>query len=86
MRVKFKYKNHRGNIEDRDVDIQSLDYFTVPNEEHGYSPGWFISGFDYSRDRDGSEFRSFALANIQLPPDFFINPSTNRVIRFELEK
>lgn len=84
MLVKFRYKNHRGEVEDREVNVTSLDYCPVPNPEYGYGPGWFLTGYDHSRGRDGSQFRSFALTNIQLPLDSFIEPGNNKPVRFVL--
>lgn len=66
MRIQFKYKNHRGLIEDRDVDIVAMGFDFMNHEEFGYQPGWFIAGHDYSRGRDGTEYRSFYLPNIIL--------------------
>ena len=84
MLVKFRYKNHRGEVEDREVNVTSLDYYPMPNFDYGHGPGWFLSGYDHSRGRGGTVFRSFALANIQLPLDAFINPTNDRPIRFTL--
>lgn len=66
MRVKFKYKNHEGKVEERDVDVVSLHFDFGNHPEYGYQPGWAIGGWDYSRDRDGSMYRSFYLQNVIL--------------------
>lgn len=60
--IEFEYKNHRDEIETRTVEPISLDYLNEPG--YGYSPGWFLTAKDFSRGRDGSETRSFALSNI----------------------
>ena len=66
MRIQFKYKNHEGKIEDRDVDITHVE-FVLNNNGYGYQPGWAISGWDYSRGRDGNDYRTFFLSHIVLP-------------------
>lgn len=64
MRVKFQYKNHRGVVEERDVDIVQLQFSFTNHPEYGYQPGWAISGWDFSRERDGKDFRTFYLQNV----------------------
>lgn len=66
MRTQFKYINHRGEIEDRDVDIMTLGFHYQNHPDLGYQPGWAISGWDYSRDRNGGEYRSFYLSHVIL--------------------
>lgn len=61
--ISFYYKNHRGEIALRKVDIDSFEFLVDPG--FGYQPGWFISGVD--RDKDVR--RSFAIVNIQLTDD-----------------
>lgn len=78
----FTYKNHRSEVEERTIVPTSLDYNTRPNPEYGYGPGWFLTGKDYSRGRDGV-IRSFALSNIQLPNDAFIH---SKIIQFVISK
>ena len=68
MRTKFNYKNHEGKVEERDVDVVAVLFDYMNHPEHGYQPGWFVAGWDYSRGRDGKIYRSFALPNIILPP------------------
>lgn len=85
QRIQFIYKNHRGEVQDRDVLPLSLDYVTVPNSTYGYSPGWFLTCKDFSFGRDGTDIRSFALCNIQLPGLPFANPSLNNPYRLKLE-
>jgi len=68
MRIKFRYKNHKGHTEERDVDVVSLHFDFTSHPEYGYQPGWCIAGWDYSRGRDGRDYRSFHLHNIILPP------------------
>lgn len=64
MRVQFKYKNHEGKVEERDVDIVQLQFSFTNHPEFGYQPGWAISGWDYSRARTGVDFRTFYLHNM----------------------
>lgn len=66
QRVKFIYKNHRGEVAEREVEIISLVFRFDPNPEYGYQPGWFLQCNDYSYGRPGDR-RDFALANIILP-------------------
>ena len=79
----FKYKNHRGEVADRTIEVIGLDYYPKPNESFGYAPGWFLTGYDHTGDRNGSEVRSFALTHVQLPPEFFTNPSNNHPFRLD---
>ena len=67
MRFKFTYKNHEGKTEERDVDVVSLSFSFANNPDYGYQPGWCISGWDYSRGRTGTDYRSFFLHNIIIP-------------------
>lgn len=60
--MKFQYLNHNGNLAERNVDIDSLEFHHNPG--YGYQPGWFISGFDH----DKAARRSFALVRIILEP------------------
>lgn len=66
MRIKFKYHNHEGKNEERDVDVVALGFDPSFHPEHGHQPSWFICGWDYSRGRDGGQYRNFSLANIIL--------------------
>lgn len=66
MRTKFYYKNHRGDVELRDVDVLALVYVATPHLEYGYQPGLAFQCRDYSRGRDGSEQRTFYLSNIRM--------------------
>lgn len=83
MRVQFKYYNHKGEIEERDVDIVTLAYDPSFHPEWGYQPGWFINGFDYSRGRDGTQYRSFSLERVILPDDL---KQTFKLFEFPREK
>jgi hypothetical protein len=75
-RIQFHYKNHRGQVELRIIELLSLDYVPMPHHEYGYGPGWFLHGKDYTV-RDGvermGEPRSFALSNIQMT-DYYAPP------------
>ena len=61
MIIEFTYRNHRGQIEQRRVDVDSIEYIRDPGFH--YQPGWFLSGKDLDRDAR----RSFALTHIILP-------------------
>lgn len=58
MRIKFKYRNHRGDINERDVTLWNIAYHPKPG--WGYEPGWFLNGYDHDR----SARRSFKFENI----------------------
>lgn len=58
--IQFTYRNHRGEIEVRNVVPDSLEW--VKNPGYDYQPGWFISG----QDLDKKARRSFALTHIVL--------------------
>lgn len=69
MRIKFQYKNHRAEVEERDVDIVAIGFDFNLHPEYHYQPGWMISGWDFSRGRDGSDYRSFYLSNMVITKD-----------------
>lgn len=56
--IRFKYLNHRGEIAQRTIDVDAVEFFRDP--AFGYQPGWFISG--HCHDRNAR--RSFALNRI----------------------
>lgn len=58
--INFKYRSHRGVIEDRTIDVDMVGWLHNPG--YGYQPGWFISG----RCHDRNARRSFALSHIVL--------------------
>ena len=64
MRIQFKYKNHKGAIEDRDVDVIEVGFSHMNHPDYGYQPGWAFTGFDYSRGRKGDVTRTFHLCNV----------------------
>jgi hypothetical protein len=70
MIVKFKYKNHRGEITPRTVDLDSIEFITKPG--YGYQPGWFLSGID----QDKNARRSFSVHNIILDDDLKLGQYT----------
>lgn len=59
--IKFEYKNHRGEVTQREIILDALEWINAPG--FYYQPGWFLSGFDC----DKQARRSFALCNIILP-------------------
>jgi predicted DNA-binding transcriptional regulator YafY len=61
--VAFKYMNHRGEIEDRVVAVDALEYMTGIGL--GYQPGWFLSGICQKKQAR----RSFALSRIIFDDD-----------------
>ncbi len=61
MSILFKYKNHRGEISVRNLEVDAVEFLPAPG--FGYQPGWFISGLDL----DKSARRSFALSHIIFP-------------------
>ncbi len=83
--VRFDYKNHRAETELRTIKVLSLDFLPLPNNSMGYPPGWALRGLDYSRDRDGTEMRSFLLNNIQMPEVIFRQPQNNNPFRIMLK-
>lgn len=65
--IQFRYMNHQGEVEDRSVDVDSVEFHYNPG--FGHQPGWFISGYDNVKNAR----RSFALSHIVLPegrPDY----------------
>lgn len=61
--ITFTYLNHRGETEERKVEVDSVEFHRNPG--YGYQPGWFISGFDLERVAR----RSFALSRVILPEE-----------------
>ncbi|MCK9361747.1 WYL domain-containing protein [Patescibacteria group bacterium] len=61
--VVFFYKNHRGEIEERHVVPESIEFSLVYHGDYHPQPGWYLNGFDLDRQAR----RSFLLANIALP-------------------
>lgn len=61
--ITFKYKNHLGEIEDRQVAPRSIRFLLHPG--YGYQPGWFLIGYDQSKHPGA--LRSFTLSHIVLP-------------------
>lgn len=70
LRIKFQYRNHRQEINERDVTLDSIEFLEKPG--YGYEPGWFIQGYDHDR----SARRSFKFENII--PD----PASPRLLSF----
>ena len=56
----FRYKSHRGEISERRVIPDALEFILDPG--YDYQTGWFLSGHDL----DKNARRSFALCNIQI--------------------
>lgn len=65
--VTFDYKNHRGEVRTRTVDVDAVEFLHMRklDPKYGYQPGWYLSG----RCHDKDARRSFALCNIILPND-----------------
>ena len=63
--VKFKYKNYRGEVQNRTIDVDSIEFLHAAklDPKYGYQPGWFLSGWCHEKRAR----RSFALCNIILP-------------------
>lgn len=61
--VRFKYRNHRGKVSDRIVDVRQIEWIERPG--YDYQPGWFISGIC----QDKQAYRSFALNHVVLVKD-----------------
>jgi predicted DNA-binding transcriptional regulator YafY len=59
--VTFVYKNHRGDIRERVIIPDAIEFISVSN--FGYQPGWYLSG--YCMDKCAR--RSFNLAHIIFP-------------------
>ena len=65
--ITFSYKNHRGEMQQRTIVPDALEFIFAPDPKYNHQPGWFISGYDkekYAR-------RSFALSNIILDGNGF---------------
>lgn len=60
MKITFKYRNYKGSVGYRTIEVQSLDWIAAPGFD--YQPGWFISGIDEEK----KVRRSFALSHIVL--------------------
>jgi hypothetical protein len=58
--ISFKYRSHRGVVEDRTIDVETIEWLAKPG--YDYQPGWFISG----RCHDRGARRSFALSHVVL--------------------
>jgi len=65
-RVKFWYTNHRGEVSEREVDVECVEY--LPNPGYGYTAGWFLAGHDCVKDAR----RSFKFDNIVLKPGEYL--------------
>lgn len=65
--LEFTYRNHRGEIEDRRIIPDAIEYMANPG--FNYQPGWFISG----ECLDRKARRSFRLSHIVFNPDHLGN-------------
>lgn len=61
IEIKFTYTNYKGEVAERTVRFQALEYLASPG--FGYGAGWFLTGYDLDRKMS----RSFALTNIVVP-------------------
>lgn len=61
--ITFKYRNHRGEIQDRTIIPDAVEFIWRHNSKYHNQPGWYISGFDV----DKNARRSFPLTSIVLP-------------------
>lgn len=75
--AKFKYRNHKGVIEERLVDVDAVEYIRDPG--YSYQPGWFISGYCYTKKAR----RSFAIVNIVLNEDFEKVPPFLKLLQWD---
>lgn len=71
-RTTFVYRNHRGEVAERTVEIVSLDYIARPRNDYRHSPGWFLTCRDFTGNRQG-DIRTFELNSIQMPEEDFKN-------------
>lgn len=63
--INFKYRNHRGEVAERHIIPDALEFIAVPDPLYYNQPGWFLSGFDL----DKQARRSFSLASIVYEPN-----------------
>lgn len=61
--ITFKYRNHRGGIQDRTIIPDAVEFIWRHNPRYANQPGWYISGFDV----DKKARRSFPFTSIVLP-------------------
>lgn len=61
--VRFFYKNHRGEVEERHVVPESIEFNLAYHGDFHPQPGWVLNGFCLDRKAR----RTFLLANICLP-------------------
>ena len=62
--ISFRYRNHRGELATRIVDVDSIEFIREPG--FGYQSGWFVSGIDQAKNFR----RSFALSHIVMDNEF----------------
>lgn len=64
MAVKFWYKNHRDEIRERTVTVDSIEFVRDEKPDYKHPPNsWVLSGYDH----DKNARRSFLLDRIIIP-------------------
>lgn len=67
--ISFPYRNHRGEIRERTIVPDALEFITSVNPNWNNQPGWFISGHE-----EGVGRRSFALSQIVIDTTNVVTP------------
>ena len=75
--LKFDYLNHNGKLAERTVRVETLELLISP--DYGYQPGWFLTGFCFTKQAR----RSFALSRIVIDEDL---PKTRVLLSFSLKE
>jgi hypothetical protein len=64
MAVKFWYKNHRDEISERVITVDSIEFHQQGNPDYKHPPNsWVLSGYDHGKNAR----RSFLLDKIIIP-------------------
>jgi hypothetical protein len=75
MTFQFRYINHRGENEIRTVRPIKFEWLSNPG--WGYTPGWFLTAFDYDRGEERS-FRIDGLHFFPLDQTAYVLPSEDK--------